>query len=141
MAARKNKIPQFKKVQPHGSIEFIYRKKEFGKAPVEKHFILQDGRKIESLFQLANELENMTEENFKKHVTEFKNDFANWARDVFAATPLADELQFLHDRAETQRAIMKHLLRELAQIMSKEHREEVKQEIQQKTKAIKCVIK
>ncbi|MEM2915997.1 MAG: hypothetical protein QXT19_01405 [Candidatus Woesearchaeota archaeon] len=132
------------KAEPTTRLEVFYRKKEFGKAPVEKHFVLQDGRKIESLFQLIDELETMAEETFKSHVNEWKNDFANWIRDVFEAPSLAEEIQKIRDRIETQRAIMKHLLREVAQLASKEHREEVKKEIEKEkktTKAVKCVIR
>ncbi|MEM4247219.1 MAG: hypothetical protein QXR48_00995 [Candidatus Woesearchaeota archaeon] len=129
--------------EPKTRLEVFYRKKEFGKAPVEKHFVLQDGRKIESLFQLIDELETMAEETFRSHVNEWKNDFANWVRDVFESPTLAEEMQKIRDKIETQRAIMKHLLREVAQLASKEHREEVKKKIEKEkkaTKAVKCVI-
>jgi hypothetical protein len=137
------------KEEPKGKLEVVYRSKEFGKAPVEKRFILHDGRQIESLFQLIDELETMGEDVFHHHVNEMKNDFANWARDVFSAHSLAEEMQRMRDRMETQRAVMKHLLREVAQIASREHREEVKQEVKhakkmecKKTgKGIRCVIK
>ncbi|MEM4240023.1 MAG: hypothetical protein QXM31_00685 [Candidatus Woesearchaeota archaeon] len=136
------------KAEPHSRLEVFYRHKEFGKAPVEKHFVLQDGRKIESLFQLVDELETMAEDTFRSHVNEWKNDFANWVRDVFESPRLADEMQKVRDRIDTQRAVMKHLLREVAQIASKDHREEVRQQIQQEKKAeckktgkgIRCVI-
>jgi hypothetical protein len=134
---------------PKSRLEVVYRSREFGKAPVEKRFILQDGRKIESLFQLIDELETMGEDVFRHHVNDMRNDFANWARDVFAAPSLAEEMQRMRDRMETQRAVMKHLLREVAQIASKEHREEVRQEVQhgkkveckRTSKGVRCVIK
>ncbi len=134
---------------PKGRLEIMYRSREFGKAPVEKHFVLQDGRKIESLFQLIDELETMGEDVFRHHVNEMRNDFANWARDVFASSSLAEEMQMVRDRIDTQRAIMKHLLRDVAHVASKEHREEVKQAVQHEkkiecrktSKGIKCVIK
>ncbi len=136
------------KAEPKARLEVLYRKKEFGKAPVEKHFVLQDGRKLESLYQLVDELETMGEETFRHHVNDLRNDFANWVRDVFESPSLAGEMQNIRDRIDTQRAIMKHLLREVAHIASKEHREEVKKEVQQEKKAeckktakgIKCVI-
>ncbi len=125
--------------KPKARLEVFYRKKEFGKAPVEKHFVLQDGRKLDSLFQLIDELETMSEDVFRHHVNELKNDFANWVRDVFEAPPLAEEMQRIKDRIETQRAIMKHILREVAHIASKEHREEVRKEIEKEKKAVKAV--
>lgn len=135
--------------KPKSRLEIVYRGKEFGKAPVEKHFILQDGRKIESIFQLIDELETMGEDAFRHHVNDMRNDFASWVRDVFASPSLAEEMQSMRDRIETQRAIMKHLLREVAHVASKEHREEVKQVLQKEkkmeckrtSKGIRCVIK
>lgn len=110
-------------LQPRRRIEVIFSKKEYGKAPVEKHFVLQDGRKIGSLFQLADELETMGEETFRRYVTELKNDFATWARDVFDVPALADEMQKVRDRIGMQRAVMKHLLRDIAHVAGKQHRE------------------
>jgi hypothetical protein len=134
---------------PKSRLEVVYRSKEFGKAPVEKHFILQDGRKIESLFQLIDELETMGEDVFRHHVNDMRNDFANWAKDVFEVPSLAEEMQKMRDRMDTQRAVMKHLLREVAQVASKEHREEIKQQVahekkvecRKTSKGVRCVIK
>jgi hypothetical protein len=132
-----------RRASPHGRIEVILRRKEFGKAPVEKHFVLQDGRRIASLFQLIDELETMSEEGYRKFVNEWKNDFATWVKDVFEVPSLADELQRVRDRIGTQRAIMKHLLNEVAHLASKQHREDVKQHVEQerKSKAVKLVIR
>ncbi len=131
------------KAEPKARLEVFYRKKEFGKAPVEKHFVLQDGRKLESLFQLIDELETMSEDVFRHHVNELRNDFANWVRDVFELPSLAEEMQRIRDRIETQRAVMKHILREVAHIASKEHRSEERKEVEKGKKeprAVKCVI-
>lgn len=131
-----------KETAPKSRLEVHYMSKEFGKAPVEKHFILEDGRKLESVFQLVDELETMGEDVFRHHVNDMRNDFANWVRDVFESRGLADEIQNVRDRMETQRAIMKHLLREVSHVASRQHREEVKKAVQKgKTKAVKCVIK
>ncbi len=127
------------KAQPHSRIEIVYRKKEFGKAPVEKHFVLHDGRKLDNLFQLVDELETMSEDAFRNYVTDWKNDFANWVRDVFEAPGLADDIQRVRNRIETQRAIMKHLLRGVAHLATKEHRQDVKRAVH-KGKPVRCVI-
>lgn len=110
-------------LQPRRRIEVIFSKKEYGKAPVEKHFVLENGRKIESLFQLTDELETMGEETFRRYVTDVKNDFANWARDVFDVPALAEEMQKVRDRIGMQRAVMRHLLRDIAHVAGKQHRE------------------
>jgi hypothetical protein len=141
MAKKKVKKAAAKRAKPHRHIEVVFRRKEFGKAPVEKHFVLHDGRKIGSLFQLVDELETMSEDAFRQYVTEWKNDFASWARDVFETPALADEIQQMRSRVDVQRAVMKHLLREIAHVASREHRSEVKQEVMhRKGKPVRCVI-
>jgi len=121
-------------VKPHSRVEISFYKKEFGKAPVEKHFILHDGRRIESLYQLIDELESMGEDAFHGYVNEWKNDFANWTRDVFDESSLADQMQRIRDRMETQRAIMKHLLRDVAHVASKQHRDHAKKSVEKEMK-------
>ena len=120
--------------KPHRRIEVTFYKKEFGKASIEKHFILHDGRRIESLYQLIDELETMGEDAFRGYVNEWKNDFANWTRDVFESPMLADQLQHIRDRMDTQRAIMKHLLRDVAHVASKQHREHAKKSVEKEMK-------
>lgn len=98
---------------PPERIEVHLVKKSLGKAPEEYHFVLHDGRKLKSMYELVDELETMSEEAFKDYVTEFKNDFANWTKDVFHAPELADELYKIKNKFDSQRAIMKHLLRDV----------------------------
>lgn len=142
-AVRKAKAA-FRHAKPHSRIEITFYKKEFGKAPIEKHFVLHDGRRIESLYQLIDELETMGEDVFRGYVSDGKNDFANWTRDVFESPMLADQLQHIRNRMETQRAIMKHLLRDVAHVASKQHREHAKKTVekeqQKKRDGVKLVI-
>ncbi|MBW2969799.1 hypothetical protein KY309_01705 [Candidatus Woesearchaeota archaeon] len=88
-------------------------KKTLGKAPEKYSFYLEDGRKIRSVYELIDELETMTEETFKHYVTETHNHFANWINDVFGEKTLAEEIRHIHHRIDTQRALLKHLVREL----------------------------
>jgi len=74
-------------------------------------FVLNDGRKLKSIIHLIDELENMPDDVFSQHVNEYKNDFSNWIKDVFKDDVLADELQLVNDRLETQRALLKHAVR------------------------------
>lgn len=102
---------------PPERVEVHLVKKTLGKAPEEYHFVLHDGRKLKSLYELVDELETMSEEAFKDYVTEVKNDFANWTKDVFHAPELADELYKIKNKFESQRAIMKHLLRDVQSLV------------------------
>ena len=140
--AKKKRVSNLlRKASPKSRVEVIYKKKSFGKAPVEKHFILQDGRKLDSLFQLVDELETMSEDAFGHYVSEFRNDFATWVRDVFESRPLADELEHVRDRITAQRAIMKHLLRDVSALARKHgHEHNKKEEHKHPRKAVKLVI-
>ena len=74
-------------------------------------FVLSDGKQLRSLVHLIDELENMPDDVFNHHVNEFKNDFSSWIRNVFKDEILADELQLVNDRIETQRTLLKHTVR------------------------------
>lgn len=91
--------------------------KALHEAPQEHHFVLCDGRHIKSLYELVDELETMGDSLFHQHVNAQKNDFANWIRDVFDDKLLSEDLQRVHHRVDAQRAILKHLVRELRNMM------------------------
>ncbi len=78
--------------------------------------MLHDGRKLKSVYELIDELETMSEETFKHHVNHVKNDFATWLSDVFDETALADEIREIPERIDTQRALMKRLMKELSSL-------------------------
>lgn len=103
-----------KKTKPSkGTVEVTVRKKILGQAPEEYHFVLEDGRKLASVYELIDELETMTEDQFERHVNEMKNDFANWVEHVFDERTLADEMREIQDRLDTQRALLKEIVRKL----------------------------
>lgn len=125
---------------PPERVEVHFVKKTLGKAPEEYHFVLHDGRKLKSLYELIDELESMSEDAFREYVGDFKNDFANWARDIFHAPDLAEELHHVKNRIDAQRAVMKHLLRDAQKALSpfiEAHKEQHKQPHH---KGGKCVI-
>jgi len=128
---QKKKAAKQKTHSKKQSAEVVVVKKVLGDAPEEKHFILSDGRKLKSVFELIDELETMGEETFRHHVNEHKNDFSNWIRDVFEEKSIAEEVHRIQNRTEAQRALMKSLVREIASLA----------EDGKKSKAVKCVIK
>lgn len=115
-AVKKTAKKQVKKAEPKTTVEVTIKRKVLGEAPEEHHFVLEEGKKLKNLYELIDELETMTEETFKKHVNEFKNDFATWIKDIFEANDLSDELRSIQDRMETQKAIMKHIIRDLREM-------------------------
>ena len=95
------------------SVEVIIRKKVLGEAPEEHHFVVADGRKLKNIIELADALETMSEEIFRHHVNEVKNDFSAWVKDVFYDHSLADDISRAKNRLETQIVILRRLIKEL----------------------------
>src|SRR3989344_3383402 len=95
------------------SVEVIIRKKILGEAPVEHHFVVADGTKLKSILELADALETMSEEIFRHHANEFRNDFSSWVKDVFYDHSLADDISRARNKFETQIVILRRLVKEL----------------------------
>src|SRR3989338_5512140 len=104
-AVRKNSKKQ--------TIEVIIRKKILGEAPVEHHFVVADGRKLKNIIELADALETMSEEIFRNHSNEFRNDFSSWVKDVFYDHSLAEDISRAKNKLETQIAVLRRLVKEL----------------------------
>ncbi len=131
-AAKKKVAKQArKKAAAPAHIRVSIQKKVFGEAPEQHEFVLHDGRKLNTVYQLIDELETMSEEVFQHHVNGERNDFANWLSDVFDEQSLADEINAVHDRIATQRALMKKLMRELQKL-------EPPHKIQHSSKCVMC---
>ena len=78
-----------------------------------KAFVLKDGRQLRTIYELIDELETMNDDSFHQFVNERKNDFASWVEGVFGDKTLAAELKGLDSRVDSQRAILKHVVRVL----------------------------
>ena len=109
-AVKSSSKPNSKNLQ---SVEVIIKKKILGEAPVEQHFIVADGRKLKNIMELADALETMTEEIFRHHANDFKNDFASWVKDVFYDHSLAEDISRARNRLETQITVLRRLVKEL----------------------------
>ncbi len=95
------------------SVEVIIKKKILGEAPEEHHFIVADGRRVKNILELADALETMSEEIFRHHANEFKNDFSNWIKDVFYDHSLAEDIGRAKNRLESQIVILRRMVKEL----------------------------
>ena len=95
------------------SIEVIIKKKILGEAPIEHHFVVADGRKLKNILELADALETMSEEIFRHHANDFKNDFSAWVKDVFYDHSLAEDISGAKNKLETQITILRRLVKEL----------------------------
>ena len=94
-------------------VEVIIRKKVLGEAPEEHHFVVADGKKLKNVLELADALETMSEEIFRHHANEFKNDFSSWVKDVFYDHSLAEDISRAKTKFETQIAILRRIVKEL----------------------------
>jgi len=103
-------------------LQVTITRKVLGKSPEEYRFYLSDGRKLQSLYELIDELETMGEDNFNHYVNELDNHFANWVEHVFDEKVLATELRKVKGRIETQRQLLKHMVRELLHDFKARHR-------------------
>jgi len=76
----------------------------------ENYFILGNGGAIKDIKELADILDHLSDDEFRYHVDEKKNDFANWVRDVFLEKELADRLSAVKDKKDTQIILLKFLV-------------------------------
>ena len=114
MKKKKHELMAKKKMSMiRGPVSVKVVEKRSGEAPEEHAFVLKDGRKLRTMYQLIDELETMPDPIFKEYVTPFKNDFSNWLKDVFQERDLAEEIKGMRERMDTHRAVLKHVIREL----------------------------
>jgi hypothetical protein len=76
----------------------------------ENYFVLGNGGVIKSIEEFGSTLDHLSDDEFRYHVNDTKNDFANWIRDVFAETELAEKLFATKDKKDTQIIVLKYLL-------------------------------
>lgn len=77
--------------------------------PSEKCFILCDGRTIHNCKELADILTIISDDVFGYHVTDNKNDFSNWANDVFLDHTLAKKISLIRNRMDMSVEIYRHM--------------------------------
>ena len=83
------------------------------KAPKKNEFVLADGRKLKDLKELALVLGDMADDVFWHHVNDARNDFASWVDAVFEDKELAENLNKIKDKFNTQLEILKHIVKKL----------------------------
>ncbi len=71
----------------------------------EQYFVLNNGRVIKNLYELANSLMSMDDDTFNHHVTSDRNDFSNWVRDVFHNVGLAQQILESKDKESMSKVI------------------------------------
>lgn len=89
------------------------KKAKLRNAKPTHHFVLKDGRHIRNFLELADAMDDMTDEIFFHHVNNFKNDFAAWAAEVFEDEALSKRLSNIKTRHRHQIEILKHEIKRL----------------------------
>ncbi len=79
--------------------------KLLGDVPADKPFWCQDGRTLKNLQELEVALKEMSDETFRYHLNEAKNDFSNWVRDVIGDDKLAGDLWNSFTRTQAARSV------------------------------------
>ena len=85
----------------------------------DKYFVLCDGRKIKSGKELADTLQSISDDMFKYHVTDTKNDFANWINDVFGEPDLAKKIRTIRNKMEVSVELYRHMFDKLDKLTRK----------------------
>ncbi|GEM_PF-694498 len=77
--------------------------------PQEVSFWLSDGRIIRNAVELANAARTMPDEVYEYHANQFKNDFADWVRDIIKDEALAYAVRKAANKKGLEEAIRKRL--------------------------------
>ena len=96
------------------------------------YFYLKDGQIIKSLREIPVVLRNVDEYIFEKHVSENKNDFADWIEHVFGLNELANRISDIKTKQELIRKIQNHLKER-----EQERKNKIKEEFTNKYKKVK----
>ena len=75
----------------------------------ETYFYLANGFILKSIEELYHALSIMDDSLFEQHANQTKNDFANWIRDVFTETELANKISKTKSKIETQNILKEYL--------------------------------
>lgn len=73
--------------------------------PLEKQFWCSDGRALKNLVELQVALNEMSEEVFRYHSNETRNDFSNWVREVIGEDKLSRDLRKSRTKAEAAKVV------------------------------------
>ncbi len=89
-----------------------------------EEFITVDGYRLYTLLDLLLWLSYTSEESFKHHVNEERNDISSWIRDVFGLESLANKIELANNRKVMTMIIEDYIFREEATPIVKKDPEE-----------------
>ncbi len=82
-------------------------------ASPDKVFVLVNGHRLKNVKELADIMEKLEDYVFEHHVTEDRNDFATWLKDVFRDIDLAKEVAGCKDKKHIQLVLYRHISHKL----------------------------
>ncbi len=84
-------------------------KRRLGNVPDDKRFWCHDGKIIKNLKELGKSLNDMSDETFHYHLSEERNDFSKWIRDVVGDDKLAEDLSKARSRTQASQAVAQRI--------------------------------
>jgi len=84
-------------------------KRRLGDVPDEKRFWCHDGKVIKNLRELRKALVDISDETFHYHLSEGKNDFSKWIREVVGDEKLANDLSKARSRIQASQAVAERI--------------------------------
>jgi len=77
----------------------------------DHYFFVNDGTVLKNVLDLSKQLDKMSDEVFRYHVNDMKNDFASWIKEIFKEEKLAEELLKTTEKDKTQIVLLKHIIK------------------------------
>jgi len=84
-------------------------KRRLGDVPDEKRFWCHDGKVIKNLRELRKALVDISDETFHYHLSEGKNDFSKWIREVVGDEKLANDLSKARSRIQASQGVAERI--------------------------------
>jgi hypothetical protein len=84
-------------------------KRRLGDVPNDKRFWCHDGKVIKNLKELRKALIDMSDETFHYHLSEGRNDFSKWVREVVADDKLAEDFSRTRSRMQASQVVAERI--------------------------------
>ena len=85
-------------------------KQKLSDVPSHQTFKTLAGKELKNLEQLLHNFKEMDTKTFSHHVTEHKNDFSLWVRNVVKDVNLADQIDETKDQLEMERIVRNRVI-------------------------------
>ena len=81
--------------------------------PKHKSFFLKDGTMVRNLMDLAENLDEMSEDIFRHHVSEKKDDFVVWVKNIINDVELAEKLLKSKTKEIHSKIVLRHIVNKI----------------------------